>query len=53
MVVSGLLWLGNPGRLLEAAAHGKITLYTSAALRLSHVHTAAPFASLICRGVLR
>jgi putative PIN family toxin of toxin-antitoxin system len=32
VVVSGLLWLGNPGRLLEAAALGKITLYTSAAL---------------------
>lgn len=29
VVVSGLLWLGNPGRLLEAAAHGRVTLYTS------------------------
>lgn len=28
-VVSGLLWLGNPGRVLEAAALGKLTLYTS------------------------
>ena len=29
VVVSGLLWLGNPGRLLEAAAQRRITLYTS------------------------
>jgi len=32
VVVSGLLWLGNPGRLMEAAAHGRITLYTSPVL---------------------
>lgn len=32
VVVSGLLWLGNPGRLLEAAAHGRMTLYTSPVL---------------------
>ena len=32
VVVSGLLWMGNPGRLLEAAALGQITLYTSPAL---------------------
>lgn len=32
VVVSGLLWLGNPGRLLEAAALGRVTLYTSPAL---------------------
>lgn len=32
VVVSGLLWLGNPGRLLEAAAHGRVTLYTSPVL---------------------
>ena len=32
VVVSGLLWLGNPGRLLEAAANGRITLYTSPVL---------------------
>lgn len=32
VVVSGLLWLGNPGRLLEAAATGRITLYTSPVL---------------------
>lgn len=32
VVVSGLLWLGNPGRLLEAAANGGITLYTSPVL---------------------
>ena len=29
VVVSGLLWLGNSGRLLEAAANGQVTLYTS------------------------
>jgi len=32
VVVSGLLWLGNPGRILEAAALGRVTLYTSPAL---------------------
>lgn len=32
IVVSGLLWLGKPGRLLEAAAAGALTLYTSIAL---------------------
>ncbi len=32
VVVSGLLWLGNPGRLLEAAALRRVTLYTSPAL---------------------
>jgi putative PIN family toxin of toxin-antitoxin system len=32
VIVSGLLWLGHPGRLLEAAAHGRITLYTSPVL---------------------
>jgi uncharacterized protein len=32
VVVSGLLWLGTPGRLLEAAATGQVTLYTSPAL---------------------
>lgn len=32
VVVSGLLWLGKPGRLLEAAASGALTLYTSVAL---------------------
>lgn len=32
VVVSGLLWLGNPGRLLEAAALGQVTLYTSPVL---------------------
>jgi putative PIN family toxin of toxin-antitoxin system len=32
VVVSGLLWLGNPGRLLEAVATGRITLYTSPVL---------------------
>ncbi|MDZ4255236.1 MAG: putative toxin-antitoxin system toxin component, PIN family [Sulfuritalea sp.] len=33
VVVSGLLWMGNPGRLLEAAALGQVTLYTSPALQ--------------------
>ncbi len=32
MVVSGLLWLGSPGRILEAAAEGRISLFTSPAL---------------------
>ena len=32
VVVSGLLWMGYPGRLLETAAAGQVTLYTSAAL---------------------
>lgn len=32
VVVSGLLWLGNSGRLLEAAAYGQVTLYTSPVL---------------------
>jgi putative PIN family toxin of toxin-antitoxin system len=29
VVVSGLLWLGHSGRVLEAAANGRLTLYTS------------------------
>lgn len=32
VVVSGLLWLGNPGRILEAAAVGQVTIYTSPVL---------------------
>jgi len=32
IVISGLLWLGIPGQLLEAAATGALTLYTSPAL---------------------
>jgi putative PIN family toxin of toxin-antitoxin system len=32
VVISGLLWLGNPGRMLEAAANGRVTLYTSPVL---------------------
>lgn len=32
VVVSGLLWMGAPGRLLEAATTGQVTLYTSATL---------------------
>jgi uncharacterized protein len=32
VVLSGLLWLGNPGLVLEAAANGRIALYTSPAL---------------------
>ena len=31
-VVSGLLWHGNPRRVLEAARAGALQLYTSAAL---------------------
>ncbi len=30
--VSGLLWRGNPGKLLDAAQAGSLTLYTSAPL---------------------
>ena len=41
VVVSGLLWLGNPGRLLEAAALGQITLYTSPALLAELARTLA------------
>ena len=29
VVVSGLLWIGKPGQLLEAAAYRRVTLYTS------------------------
>ncbi len=32
VVVSGLLWLGKPGQILEAAANGKLTIYNSPAL---------------------
>jgi len=32
VVVSGLLWLGMPGRILEAAANGRVSLFTSPAL---------------------
>jgi putative PIN family toxin of toxin-antitoxin system len=32
VVVSGLLWLGNSGHLLAAAANGRLTLYTSPVL---------------------
>ena len=31
-VVSGLLWYGNPRRVLDAAREGKLQLYTTAAL---------------------
>ena len=41
VVVSGLLWLGNPGRLLEAAALGQVTLYTSPALLAELARTLA------------
>jgi putative PIN family toxin of toxin-antitoxin system len=30
--VSGLLWHGNPGKLIDAAQAGSLTLYTSAPL---------------------
>lgn len=32
VLVSGLLWLGNPGQVLEAAASGRVTVYTSPSL---------------------
>ncbi len=32
VVVSGLLWKGNPRRVLDAARDGKIDLFTSAVL---------------------
>lgn len=31
-VVSGLLWHGNPGKLIDAAHAGSVTLYASASL---------------------
>jgi putative PIN family toxin of toxin-antitoxin system len=51
VVVSGLLWLGNSGRLLEAAALGRVTLYTSPAL-LSEL-TATLNAPKLARPILR
>lgn len=35
--VSGLLWYGNPGKLIDAAPAGSLTLYTSAPL-LGELH---------------
>jgi putative PIN family toxin of toxin-antitoxin system len=35
--VSGLLWHGNPGKLIDAAQAGSLTLYTTAAL-LAELH---------------
>jgi putative PIN family toxin of toxin-antitoxin system len=35
--VSGLLWLGNPGKLIDAAHAGSVTLYTTAPL-LAELH---------------
>jgi putative PIN family toxin of toxin-antitoxin system len=35
--VSGLLWHGNPGKLIDAAQAGSLTLYTSAPL-LAELH---------------
>lgn len=35
--VSGLLWQGNPGKLLDAAQAGSVTLYASAPL-LAELH---------------
>lgn len=37
VAVSGLLWHGNPGRLIDAAQAGSLTLYTSAPL-LAELH---------------
>jgi uncharacterized protein len=45
VVVSGLLWLGNPGRLLAAAAAGQVTLYTSPAL-IAELHTTLAYDKL-------
>jgi putative PIN family toxin of toxin-antitoxin system len=54
VVVSGLLWLGNPGRLLEAAARRELTLYTSLALvaELSRVLAGGKLASRVARSGL-
>jgi putative PIN family toxin of toxin-antitoxin system len=35
--VSGLLWHGNPGKLIDAARAGSVTLYTTAVL-LAELH---------------
>ena len=35
--VSGLLWHGNPGKLIDAAQAGSVTLYTTAPL-LAELH---------------
>ncbi len=49
VVVSAFLWGGNPRRLLEAARHGQIRLYTSRALieELERVLTRDKFADLL------
>ena len=55
IVVSGLLWRGNPRRLLEAAREGTIDLFTSAALlaELEDVLSRAKFAQrLVSAGSL-
>ena len=51
VVVSGLLWLGNRGRLLEAAAFGRVTLYTSPVL-LAEL-TATLNTPKLARGIMR
>ncbi len=38
--VSGLLWHGNPGKLIDAAQAGSLVLYASAPL-LAELHGAA------------
>jgi putative PIN family toxin of toxin-antitoxin system len=48
VVLSGLLWLGTPGRVLEAAAKGRITLYTSPAL-VAELSETLPSAKLAAR----
>jgi len=54
VVVSGLLWLGNPGRLLESAARREVTLYTSVALvaELSRVLSGGKLAPRVTRSGL-
>ena len=54
VVVSGLLWLGNSGRLLEVAANGQVTLYTSPVLvaELTRILKTPKLATRIERGGL-
>jgi uncharacterized protein len=52
IVVSGLLWLGNPGQLLAAAATGQVTLYTSPAL-VAELSSTLAYDKLALRGAKR
>jgi hypothetical protein len=40
--ISGLLWQGNPGKLLDAAQAGALTLYASAPPRVSGASIRVP-----------